>query len=63
MPSSFLTADGYLLIVKSDTDVASGGIQNKVLKTNYVVISATVIFRNAVGFPSLTKINRQQLSI
>ena len=30
--------DEYLLIVNSDTDVASGGIQNKEMKANYVGI-------------------------
>jgi hypothetical protein len=56
-------ADEYLPIVNSDTDVASGGIQNKELKANYAGISATEIFRKSVGLSSLTMTNRQQLSI
>ena len=60
MASSCWTADVYLLIASSDTDVALGGIQNKELKPNYVGISAKAIFRKAVGLPSLTTTNRQQ---
>jgi len=56
-------ADEYRLIVNSETDAASGGIQNKELKANYVGISATEIFRKSVGLSSLTMTNRQQLSI
>ena len=59
MTSSSWTADEYLLIVNSNTDVASGGIQNKEMKENDFGISATAIFRKAVGLPPLTTINRQ----
>ena len=61
--STCWTADEYLLIVNSDTDVASDGIQDKELRANYFGISETAIFRKAVGLPSLAMINRQQLSI
>jgi hypothetical protein len=63
MAASFWTADEYMLVVKSDTHVASVGIQIKDMKANYIGISATAIFRKAVALPSLTMINRQQLSI
>jgi len=63
MASSCWTADEYLLIVNSNTDVASDGIQNKEMKANFVRISATAVFRKNVGLPPLTTINRQKLSI
>jgi len=61
--STCWTADEFLLIVNSETVVLSGGMQNKKLKANYVGISATSIFRKAVGLSSLAMNNRQQLSI
>jgi hypothetical protein len=59
MAAGFWTEDEYMVVAKSDTDVASDGIQNKDIKANYVGISATAISRKAVGLPSLTMINRQ----